>query len=106
VNTLTTFNNNYRLLYVKISKDIWTSAQITTILEEPIGESNMVTLSGHKSNYISLLYSLYNYCIITFLLFIQLFLPLLKYFFLIFVSCKIKTYKKKLLDQLILCTCN
>ena len=30
-----------------IPKYIWTSAQMTTLLEEPIGESNMVKLPGH-----------------------------------------------------------
>ena len=45
-----------------LPKYIWTSAQTTTILEEPICESNMVKSSGHESKYISVLYSqLYNY---------------------------------------------
>ena len=53
-----------------ISNYIWTSAQMTTILDEPIRESNTVKSSGHESKYSSVLYSqLYNYL----LLYIQLF---------------------------------
>ena len=45
-----------------IPKYILTIAQMTSILEEPIGEFNMVKLSGHESKYISVLYSqLYSY---------------------------------------------
>jgi len=46
-----------------IPKYILASVQMTSIL--PIGESNMVKLSGHESKYISVLYSqLYNYLFI------------------------------------------
>ena len=48
-----------------IPKYIWTSAQMNIILDEPIGESNMVKSSWHESKYISVLYSqLYNYLFI------------------------------------------
>ena len=50
------------LLNIKLYLD---KCQITTILDEPIGNSNMVKLSGHESKYISVLYSqLYIYLFI------------------------------------------
>ena len=56
--------------YYTVDSLYLTSAQMTSILEEPIGESNMVKLSGHEFKCSSVLYSqLYNYL----LLYIQLF---------------------------------
>ena len=39
---------DYYTVDCTIPKYIWTSANMTTILEEPIDESNMVKLSGHN----------------------------------------------------------
>jgi len=51
--------------YYTVDSIYLTSAQMTSILEEPIGESNMVKLSGHEFKCISVLYSqLYNYLFI------------------------------------------
>ena len=48
-----------------IPKYILTIAQMTSILEEPIGEFNMVNSSWHETKFISVLYSqLYNYLFI------------------------------------------